>query len=125
MRKQSGFTLIELMIVVVILGVLAAIALPNFVRMSNNARRASCVSNQRHIYEAGTLYAIDTHTLNAVLAVTDLEGANYLPQRVGECPSSDVKDFDDYHLTIKNGIVAAITCDVEPVLHAWIPPDGP
>ena len=56
LRKQEGFTLIELMIVVAIIGILAAIAIPNFLRYQAKSRQAEAKTNLGAIFVAETAF---------------------------------------------------------------------
>lgn len=58
-RKHHAFTLIELLTVIAIIGILAAIIIPTVSKVRKSARRAECVSNLRQIHNAIMLYADD------------------------------------------------------------------
>mgnify|MGYP006302331987 CR=1 FL=1 len=47
--KKQGFTLVEIMIVVAIIGLLAAIAIPSFVKARNTSRQNACINNLRQV----------------------------------------------------------------------------
>jgi len=72
--KKGGFTLVEIMIVVAIIGLLAAIAIPNFVRARTTSQQDACINNLRLIDAAQQQWALEQRQgSTAVPGATDLQ----------------------------------------------------
>jgi len=59
--RQAGFTLVEIMIVVAVIGLLAAIAIPNFVQARTTSQADACINNLRQIDAAANQFALEQH----------------------------------------------------------------
>ena len=76
MRKQKGFSLIELLIVVSIILIISAMAIPNFLRSRLRANEASAVASLRMINTAAITYSITYPDMGFPAQLTNLGGAN-------------------------------------------------
>lgn len=86
LKRRRGFTLIEIMIVVLIIAVLLAIAIPNFMKARDTSRAKACVANLRQIDTAKMQWAMDNKKLGTDAPAVDALIPTYIKNAL-TCPS--------------------------------------
>src|SRR5215813_8464787 len=85
--SQSGWTLLEIMIVVSFIGFLAAIAIPNFIRARSTSHEKACINNLRQIDAGAQTWAAEKNKQSSDSYTLD-DIKNYLQRDlIPECPS--------------------------------------
>ena len=115
LRNKKGFTLIELMIVVAIIGILAAIAIPNFLKFQAKSKQSEAKTNLKAIYTAQTGYFGENNTYNTFLGINwEPVGAARYTYSVGSDngianPPGPITGTNDYVITGSSGGTFTIT----------------
>ena len=115
LRKAKGFTLVEIMIVVAIIGLLAAIAIPNFIKARDSARKNICINNLRQLESSKDQWALEENksTLDTPLS-TDLDVYIKGGTAALKCPAGGTTFADSYTI---NAVHTNAACIQSPSTH--------
>ena len=93
-QRAAGFTLVEIMIVVAIMGLLVSLALPNFVKSRTNAQKQVCIENLSQIESAKQIWGVETGQKNGDTATAaDLIGPTLYIKKEPQCPAGGEYDY--------------------------------
>jgi len=113
-NRNLGFTLMEIMIVVMIIALLASIAIPNWVHARTNSQTNTCINNLRQIDAAKQQWAVETkQATNATPAFSDI--STYLKATV-TCPSGGANTTFATSYTIGD-VATKPVCQIYPGTH--------
>ena len=92
--RKRGFTLIEILIVVAILGILISMAFPNYVKSRTNAQKQVCIENLAQIESAKQIWGVENGKTNGdAPADADLFGTDRYMKMKPRCPGGGTYDL--------------------------------
>ncbi len=100
-NKKTGFTLVEIMIVVLIIGILLAIAIPNFVQARESARAKACIGNLKQLDSATQQFAMDAKK-SSIYAMTAADFTALAPTYLHALPTCPENGVYSAGATISN-----------------------
>ncbi len=119
-KGSAGFTLVELSVVLMIIGLLVVLGVPYFSEGKVGAQRNACLAQQRMIYEAALIYCGTNGAADGNMSVSVLL-PNLLQSEAGDCPSNQDGSQDDYTIVIQGGQPVDVICGIKGDGHPWHP----
>ena len=126
LRKTGGFTLVEIMVVVMIIGLLVALAIPGFIKSRQTTQKQLCLENQRLIRDMFVLYCLDNRKAPSVANFADISviknaiapgggGGNdrYIKDNNAfDCPAQGDGSENDYELIVVDNVILGFKCSI-------------
>ena len=103
--RNKGFTLVELMVVVAIIIILAAILVPRYLDVTKTSKVARCHANQKTLDAASAMFMADDANVDHDPPAGPADLVGLFIEQVPTCPNAGTYSFDIYGVS---------TCDVDP-----------